>query len=142
MKPLNIKARNVRSGLIIAPDPRWQPKLWIGCDKFMEHVAQCGFDSVDAMSYTIEPYPHNLCINRLIYAIDHKGPMSYMIRHAKCMPTNHVKLVIGHRKDGPSKAFLGSMNITSSFNFNLMYEVRRQHVKPLVDLFEKLWNQL
>ncbi len=125
---------------IIALPCEDEPELFFDGDHFMTHLNNT-YTSFDVMTYSntkslAKPLKF---INRLIYGL-RQSNTNVLAKEKRYVKNNHVKMFICYIGDTYTNVYLGSQNLTHGTNLNVMYRVRMEHMKPLVDFFEQIWR--
>lgn len=149
--PLIHRSRPLDSPLADEPVPitpylsrAFEPDLFFDGDAFMHFVQ--GFAHVDVATYSVSKSASTPLRNvrRLITGLVFSKRTSSIkpCEHRRVM-NNHCKMFLCYTGilAFPTQIYLGSQNLTHGTNLNLMYRVQQQHIKPLTEFFETLWNQ-
>lgn len=125
----------------------YEPKLWFNGDHFIIHLTK--YDFLDIATYSYSDFGRLVKVNRLITGLPLKQTTRLRPGQYKYIQNNHAKIFIcyqtTHRPRRPKtitidSIFLGSQNLTSGTNFNLMYKVSKQHHAPILDFFNSMWR--
>lgn len=141
--PLGKIASSILTPCNIRLDNSFEPDLFFDGDRFMKYLGET-FDSFDVMTYSISksmtaPLKK---INRLIHGLPYKC-LGTRPKEKKLIVNNHVKLFVCYSiAINEPVIYLGSQNLTHGTNLNIMYRVKQDHVQPLVNFFNTLWNSI
>lgn len=116
-----------------------EPELWFDGDRFMRYLRH-NFDFLDVATYSFSVFPQ-LKIRRLITGLSFRHSFIKCEMH-KQVRNNHCKIFLCYKEATfkPIVAFLGSQNLTSGTNFNLMYKVKAKHLSPILTFFNSMWK--
>ena len=117
----------------------WEPDLFIGGNSFMEYLVKT-FDSFDVLTYTHTPFGGRLNINRLITYQRVTKASGLRYKQHRIRKDHHCKLFICYKNGKPGAVYVGSQNLTSGWNINIMYKVRAEHSLALVNFFNQMWK--
>lgn len=115
----------------------FEPDLWFDGDRFIYHLKKT-YDYFDVATYSFSEFPC-LKIKRLITGL------SFGVRKIKCekqktIINNHSKIFLCYKDNQVKSVFIGSQNLTSGTNINIMYRVRSKHLSILVAFFNQMWK--